>query len=123
MKDVLKSVIIPLWNSYGFFVTYANIDKFPESLRRGATSSRDRGAQSPGPLDALALRGPGPEGRPRPSRPTTCQGAIAPIVDFIDSLNNWYIRRNRRRRFWRSGGDEDKAEAYSRPAPRARGAS
>jgi isoleucyl-tRNA synthetase len=39
-------------------------------------------------------------------------GAIAPILDFVDSLNNWYIRRNRRR-FWRSGGDEDKAQAYS----------
>ena len=45
------------------------------------------------------------------------QGAIAPIVDFIDSLNNWYIRRSRRR-FWRAseagrGADEDKAEAYA----------
>ena len=27
VKDVLKSIIIPLWNSYSFFVTYANIDK------------------------------------------------------------------------------------------------
>lgn len=27
VRDVLKSIIIPLWNSYSFFVTYANIDK------------------------------------------------------------------------------------------------
>ena len=38
-------------------------------------------------------------------------GAIDPIVKFIDELNNWYIRRSRRR-FWKSENDSDKAEAY-----------
>jgi isoleucyl-tRNA synthetase len=38
--------------------------------------------------------------------------AIDPIVDFIDLLNNWYIRRSRRR-FWRSENDSDKTEAYA----------
>ena len=38
-------------------------------------------------------------------------GAIDPIVDFIDQLNNWYIRRSRRR-FWKSENDGDKTEAY-----------
>jgi isoleucyl-tRNA synthetase len=37
--------------------------------------------------------------------------SIDPIVEFIDLLNNWYIRRSRRR-FWRSENDGDKAEAY-----------
>jgi isoleucyl-tRNA synthetase len=32
-------------------------------------------------------------------------------LSFIDQLNNWYIRRNRRR-FWKSGSDSDKLEAY-----------
>jgi isoleucyl-tRNA synthetase len=41
---------------------------------------------------------------------------VDPIVEFIDLLNNWYIRRSRRR-FWRSKAaagvsDTDKAEAY-----------
>lgn len=40
------------------------------------------------------------------------QAAIAPMLDFIDALNNWYIRRSRRR-FWRSENDGDKVEAYS----------
>jgi isoleucyl-tRNA synthetase len=108
VKDVLKSVIIPLWNSYGFLVTYANIDKFPETLREvdvaGATNPLDRWILSVceglvrdvgAALDDYDL-----------------PGAIQPILSFVDSLNNWYIRRNRRR-FWRSGGDEDKAVAYS----------
>jgi isoleucyl-tRNA synthetase len=113
VKDILKSVIIPLWNSYGFLVTYANIDKFPETLREVDVSGAGN------PLDRWIL--------------SVCEGlvhdvgaalddydlpgAIQPILAFIDSLNNWYIRRNRRR-FWRSsdaghGGDEDKAVAYS----------
>ena len=37
--------------------------------------------------------------------------AIDPWLSFIDQLNNWYIRRNRRR-FWKSGSDSDKMEAY-----------
>jgi isoleucyl-tRNA synthetase len=37
--------------------------------------------------------------------------AIEPLVDFIDLLNNWYIRRSRRR-FWRSENDYDKRQAY-----------
>jgi isoleucyl-tRNA synthetase len=39
------------------------------------------------------------------------QKAVDVFVGFIDLLNNWYIRRSRRR-FWRSGGDADKQEAY-----------
>jgi isoleucyl-tRNA synthetase len=38
---------------------------------------------------------------------------VVPIlVDFIDNLTNWYIRRSRRR-FWKSENDSDKAMAYA----------
>ncbi|MDP3975454.1 MAG: class I tRNA ligase family protein [bacterium] len=36
---------------------------------------------------------------------------LDPLVRFIDSLTNWYIRRSRRR-FWKSESDTDKEEAY-----------
>ena len=39
------------------------------------------------------------------------QGACNAVVSFVDDLNNWYIRRSRRR-FWRSENDEDKKSAY-----------
>jgi isoleucyl-tRNA synthetase len=39
------------------------------------------------------------------------QKAADVFMGFIDLLNNWYIRRSRRR-FWRSGNDQDKLEAY-----------
>jgi isoleucyl-tRNA synthetase len=38
--------------------------------------------------------------------------AVDPILAFIDGLNNWYIRRSRRR-FWKSENDADKLEAYA----------
>ena len=111
VKEVVKNVIIPLWNSYSFFVTYANIDGFSAGASRYAADSAPRAPGNPldrwilseaermvlevtGQLDAYDL-----------------QRASDVFVDFIDLLNNWYIRRSRRR-FWRSGNDADKQEAY-----------
>ena len=37
--------------------------------------------------------------------------ACKPLVEFIDDLSNWYIRRNRKR-FWKTDNDKDKEEAY-----------
>jgi len=117
VKEVLKGILIPLWNAYGFFVTYANVD---------GVSADDAGpGEAPldarNPLDRWILSvceglvkgvGDGLEAYELPQ-------AIAPIVDFVDSLNNWYIRRSRRR-FWRpaagradGAADADKAEAYA----------
>ena len=104
VREVLKTVIIPLWNAYSFFVTYANIDEIqvadaPENpgnpLDRWILSEAENLVASVAEeLDRYEL-----------------QRACAPIVRFIDLLNNWYIRRSRRR-FWRSENDTDKAEAY-----------
>jgi len=104
VREVMKSIIIPLWNAYSFFVTYANIDKITASgapekpvnlldqwiLSEVQTLVEKAGAA----LEAYDL-----------SR------AVDPILRFIDLLNNWYIRRSRRR-FWRSEQDSDKLEAY-----------
>ncbi len=106
VKEVLKNVIIPLWNSYSFFVTYANIDKVrpvqapenPENPIDRWILSETQGLvqQVSEQLDLYDL-----------------QKGINPIVEFIDLLNNWYIRRSRRR-FWRpeSKNDVDKRQAY-----------
>ncbi len=104
IKDVLKGFIIPFWNAYSFFVTYANIDKFaPE----GVPSEPDN------PLDRWILS----EAEYLVSEVTIqldqydLSRAISFIIRFIDLLNNWYIRRSRRR-FWRSENDIDKIQAY-----------
>ncbi|MFP4330571.1 MAG: isoleucine--tRNA ligase [Spirochaetaceae bacterium] len=104
VREVLKTVLIPLWNAYSFFVTYANIDEVeptgaPEDpgnpLDRWILSEVERlVADVTSYLDAYDM-----------------QRAIDPVVDFIDLLNNWYIRRSRRR-FWKSENDSDKRQAY-----------
>lgn len=107
VRDVLKGILIPLWNSYSFFVTYANIDGveaaghgFADSLPvnpldRWLLSITQRMVQDVTvAMDAYDL-----------------SKAIDPIVSYIDQLNNWYIRRSRRR-FWKSENDGDKKEAY-----------
>ncbi len=104
VKEVLKSIIIPLWNSYAFFITYANLDKAdPKGPPQNPANPLDRWILSETErlvkevtlqMDAYDL-----------------QKAVDPIVNFIDLLNNWYIRRSRRR-FWRSENDLDKQQAY-----------
>jgi len=104
VREIMKSIIIPLWNAYSFFVTYANIDKVtPQGASEKPVNPLDQWILSEtqtlvekvgGALDAYDL-----------SR------AVDPILRFIDLLNNWYIRRSRRR-FWRSENDSDKIEAY-----------
>ena len=105
VKDMLKSVIIPLWNAYGFFVTYANID--------GATGGEPDPAKVDNVLDRwiLSVCENMVERVTAGLEAFEMQTAIEPIVDFIDSLNNWYIRRSRRR-FWKSENDGDKSQAY-----------
>ncbi len=44
VKEVLKTLIIPLWNAYSFFVTYANIDGYEpsETAFKDLTNPMDR---------------------------------------------------------------------------------
>ena len=104
VKDVLKSIIIPVWNAYSFFVTYANIDKVkPDGAPQNPANSLDQWILSE--AENLKEKVDNALGAYDLSR------AVDPILDFIDLLNNWYIRRSRRR-FWRSENDTDKIEAY-----------
>ena len=107
VRDVLKSILIPLWNSYSFFVTYANIDKV------SPTGHMFDDSKPSNPLDAwlLSITQSLIEDVSNGLDSYDLSGAIDPIVKFIDELNNWYIRRSRRR-FWKSENDNDKAEAY-----------
>ncbi len=108
VRDVLKGVLLPLWNAYSFFVTYANIDGFePEGIPSDPAN----------PLDRWILSETGKMVSAVESflEDYDIQKAIEPLLAFIDALNNWYIRRSRRR-FWKSGQDgsvdTDKDEAY-----------
>ncbi|MBN1242674.1 MAG: isoleucine--tRNA ligase [Spirochaetales bacterium] len=105
VREVLKGIILPVWNAYSFFVTYANIDRAePGEAPTDAANPLDRWILST--CEAMV------QATGAALEAYDMQAAIEPIVDYIDALNNWYIRRSRRR-FWRSENDGDKAEAYA----------
>ncbi len=104
VEEVVKKVILPLWNTYYFFTTYANIDNFkPNWLPEKLENNLDKWLISE--LNQLTLE--------------VWQGfeeyklnqAAKPIVKFMDNLTNWYIRRSRKR-FWKTENDGDKIQAY-----------
>jgi isoleucyl-tRNA synthetase len=104
VREVMKSILIPLWNAYSFYVTYANIDHAsPSGAPDAPANPLDKWILSE--AEALAER----VGEALDSYDLS--RAVDPVLDFIDLLNNWYIRRSRRR-FWRSENDLDKTEAY-----------
>jgi isoleucyl-tRNA synthetase len=107
VREVMRTVIIPLWNAYSFFVTYARVD--------GWQPSGDAAPDSPGNvLDQWILSRL--QQTVQDMRGSLdgydLQRAALRFRGFIEELTNWYIRRSRRR-FWKSEDDADKAEAYA----------
>lgn len=105
VAEVVRSFTLTLWNTYSFFVTYANLDQWkPTTNMPAAYSPLDRWLRSA--LHALV------------KDVTTALenydilGATRPLETFVDQLSNWYLRRSRRR-FWKSESDADKQAAYA----------
>ncbi len=105
VKQLMRDLLIPWWNAYSFFVTYANVDGFhdkevvyPESvnvLDKWIVSSMETLIHDvTEAMDDYDL-----------------QKSVRPFVKFVEDLTNWYIRRSRRR-FWKSQNDGDKLCAY-----------
>ncbi|CAA9304403.1 MAG: Isoleucyl-tRNA synthetase [uncultured Chloroflexi bacterium] len=107
--EVLRQFMLTLWNTYSFFITYANLDRWQPPagsdplagvelqpidrwvLARLNALTRDVTSM----LDGYDIHGPAKE-----------------IEKFVDELSNWYVRRNRRR-FWKSEVDADKQAAFA----------
>ncbi len=107
--EVRRRFIIPLWNSYAFFATYARLDGFDPMAPDNQIASSDRSL-----LDRWVISRTNQlvaEVRDRLDAYDP-DGAAKAIERFVvEELSNWYIRRNRRR-FWKSEADRDKAAAY-----------
>ena len=104
----LRHLLIPWWNAYTFFVTYANVDNWTPTADPDAAPSSDN------PLDRWIVSATDRLAGDVVSAMDQydLQQAVRPLVQFLDDLTNWYIRRSRRR-FWKSGDDTDKASAYA----------
>jgi len=106
VAEILKTIMLPVWNALSFFVSYANIDGWvPGTAEKSLPDNR---------LDCWILsylQQLITEVRANMDS-YDLQKAVPPIILFIDRLTNWYIRLSRRR-FWKSENDTDKNQAYS----------
>ena len=95
-----------LWNTYAFFVLYANIDEFDATkyrLEYEKLSVMDRWLLSR--LNTLIKDVDGNLGNYR------IPEAARALDGFVDEMSNWYVRRSRER-FWAKGMEQDKINAY-----------
>ncbi|CAA9573967.1 MAG: Isoleucyl-tRNA synthetase [uncultured Thermomicrobiales bacterium] len=107
--EVRRRFIIPLWNSYSFFATYARLDGFDPHDAASAVPLAERSLLDRWIVSRLNQVVARVRDRLDAYDPDAAAKAIEGFV--VEELSNWYIRRNRRR-FWRSEGDRDKAAAY-----------
>lgn len=103
--EVVRSFTLTLWNTYSFFVTYANLDHWkPDATVTPQYSPLDRWLRSS--LHALV------RDVTQAMETYDVLGATRPVMQFVDQLSNWWLRRSRRR-FWKSDADADKQAAYA----------
>ena len=105
LMETQRKTISTLWNTYAFFVLYANIDDFrPTSLETCKLNLMDKWLLSQ--LNALELR------IEKYMQDFDFTTSTREITEFIDNLSNWYVRRSRER-FWLDGVNEDKTAAFN----------
>lgn len=105
--DVARKLSM-VWNMYDFFTMYAEVDGWEWDGKH-----EDPTELCKNPLDTWIIS--------RVHQLTQevekhmdaydIPNAVKSILPFIDDASNWYVRRNRRR-FWKSGDDDDKNSAY-----------
>ncbi len=107
VNEVIKKFWSTLWNTYSFFVTYANIDGWTPADSPPPHAERDL-------LDQWLLS----ELHNLVKKVSAAYedydalNATRPIEAFVERLSNWYVRLSRDR-FWKSEADTSKASAYA----------
>jgi isoleucyl-tRNA synthetase len=106
IEESLRKYLLTLWNTYSFWVTYAELERFDPlevTIPPAERSEMDRwilaelddtNNEVTRGLDAFDATRAGKR-----------------LDRFVDDLSNWYVRRSRRR-FWRSGEDDDTKAAF-----------
>ena len=106
VSDVARKLSM-IWNVYDFFTMYAEVDGFDSDQAMAVSEFVN-------PLDIWLVsrvhqvRNQIAEGMEAYNIPA----ALSSVLEFIDDMSNWFVRRSRRR-FWKSEDDQDKLEAYS----------
>jgi isoleucyl-tRNA synthetase len=105
VMEMSRAVLLPFWNAYSFFVTYANVDHWKPSSIEPPTGGTELDKWIVSLLhETIGLV-------KNEMNQYNLYKVVPLLVDFIDNMTNWYIRRSRRR-FWKSENDQDKSVAY-----------
>ncbi|MFH1331148.1 MAG: isoleucine--tRNA ligase [Actinomycetota bacterium] len=97
VREVVRTVMLPLWNAFSFFTTYAAADGLGTADLAAAPPAADRPEIDRwilSVLQSLIAR------VNREMEGYFLYNVVPPLIAFVDDLTNWYIRRSRRR-FWR----------------------
>ncbi|MEN8161773.1 MAG: DUF5915 domain-containing protein, partial [Myxococcota bacterium] len=103
IADVVRAVLLPIWNAWYFFSLYANTDGITATATRAGATVLDRYALAK-TRELVSRVGDRMDDY-------DIAGACQAVLDYLEALNNWYIRRSRPR-FWKSERDADKQAAY-----------
>ncbi|MEA1903382.1 MAG: isoleucine--tRNA ligase [Actinomycetota bacterium] len=114
VAEVVRTVLLPMWNTYSFFTTYAEADGITIADLQSAPAVEDRPEMDRWILSVLQSL---IEDVNTQMEGYYLYNVVPPTLGFIDHLTNWYVRRSRRR-FWRSRGesgtgDADKLAAFA----------
>ena len=114
VREVAGKFLLTLWNSYSFFVTYANLNDFDPAAPAVPLAERsvlDRWVLAK--LNSLV------ENVTQALETYDVTGATRPIADFVDELSNWYVRLSRRR-FWNTGDGDTGTRGHGNKETRRR---
>ncbi|MFN7262866.1 MAG: isoleucine--tRNA ligase, partial [Pseudobdellovibrionaceae bacterium] len=102
--DIVRKILLRWWNSYSFYVNYANIDGFvPKGDAKNSPNILDQWVLSK--LNGLI------ENTRREMDAYRLYNVVPELLQFIEDLTNTYIRFNRSH-FWEQGMSESKRFAY-----------
>lgn len=110
LVENMRAVLLPLWNSYSFFASYANIDGFTGKVKAPSVEKRPEIDQW-----ILALLQETELNFHKEMEAYELANVFPHLAKFLDNLTNWYIRMNRSR-YWEAKGEalsEDKLSAYA----------
>lgn len=121
VKDMVRRALLPWYNSFKFFITYAGVDnwkidnKLAHEISVGADGSvafKDMASENILDKWVLSKLQTLVKNVNHEMMNYRLYNVVPELFNFIEDLTNWYIRLNRRR-FWEEGMSEDKIAAYS----------
>jgi isoleucyl-tRNA synthetase len=106
VKDMVRRALLPWYNSFKFFTTYAHVDGWKVDTKGMNPTDNILDQWLLSKLQTLV------KNVNHEMQNYRLYNVVPELFNFIEDLTNWYIRLNRRR-FWEEGMSPDKSAAYS----------